>query len=89
MSVSNTTKRVKEIRRKTHRKFSSEEKIRIVLEGLRGEGFEPPRVNGKPGADLEYRVVIRHLYCLCPSRLLIPVSQPGFRIPARVTHQSR
>ena len=35
MSVSNTTKRVKEIRRKTRRKFSSEEKIRIVLEGLR------------------------------------------------------
>lgn len=37
MSVSNTTKRVKEIRRKTRRKFSSEEKFRIVLEGLRGE----------------------------------------------------
>jgi transposase len=37
MSMSNTTKRVKEIRRKTRRKFSSEEKIRIVLEGLRGE----------------------------------------------------
>ena len=37
MSVSNTTKRVKEIRRKTRRKFSSEEKIRIVLDGLRGE----------------------------------------------------
>jgi transposase len=31
MSMSNTTKRVKEIRRKTRRKFSSEEK------GLRGE----------------------------------------------------
>jgi transposase len=37
MSVSNTTKRVKEIRRNTRRKFSSEEKIRFVLEGLRGE----------------------------------------------------
>ena len=37
MSMSNTTKRVKEICRKTRRKFSSEEKIRIVLEGLRGE----------------------------------------------------
>ena len=37
MSMSNTTKRVKEIRRKTRRKFSSEEKIRIVLDGLRGE----------------------------------------------------
>ena len=28
---------VREIRRKTRRKFDSEEKIRIVLEGLRGE----------------------------------------------------
>jgi transposase len=28
---------VREVRRKTRRKFNSEEKIRIVLEGLRGE----------------------------------------------------
>jgi len=28
---------VREIKRKARRKFSSEEKIRIVLEGLRGE----------------------------------------------------
>jgi len=28
---------VKEIKRKTRRKFSSEEKIRIIIEGLRGE----------------------------------------------------
>jgi len=28
---------IKDIRRKTRRKFSAEEKIRIVLEGLRGE----------------------------------------------------
>lgn len=28
---------VREIKRRTRRKFSSEEKIRIVLEGLRGE----------------------------------------------------
>jgi transposase len=28
---------VREVRRKTRRKFSSEEKIRIILEGLRGE----------------------------------------------------
>jgi transposase-like protein len=28
---------VKDIRRKTRKKYSSEEKIRIVLEGLRGE----------------------------------------------------
>ena len=37
MSMSNTTKRVKEIRRKTRRKLSSEDKIRIVVYGLRGE----------------------------------------------------
>lgn len=37
MSMSNTEKQVKDIRRKTRRKFSSEEKIRIVLDGLRGE----------------------------------------------------
>jgi len=29
--------RVKEIRRKTRRRFSAEEKIRIVLDGLRGD----------------------------------------------------
>jgi hypothetical protein len=28
---------VRDIKRKTRRKFSSEEKIRVVLEGLRGE----------------------------------------------------
>jgi len=33
----NTEKLVKEIRRRTRRKYSAEEKIRIVLEGLRGE----------------------------------------------------
>jgi transposase len=30
-------KAVRDIRRKTRRKFSAEEKIRIVLEGLRGQ----------------------------------------------------
>lgn len=34
---SDPEKVVREIKRKTRRKFSSEEKIRIVLEGLRGE----------------------------------------------------
>ncbi len=34
---SNPESVVREIRRKTRRKYSSEEKIRIVLEGLRGE----------------------------------------------------
>ena len=37
MSLSNTEKAVKDIRRKSRRKHSTEEKIRIVLEGLRGE----------------------------------------------------
>ena len=40
MSMSNTEKTVKEIRRNTRRKFSTEEKIRIVLDGLRGEFTE-------------------------------------------------
>jgi transposase len=35
--MSNTEKVVKDIRRKTRRKFSTEEKIRIVLDGLHGE----------------------------------------------------
>jgi transposase len=34
---SNPEAKVREIRRKTRRRFSSDEKIRIVLEGLRGE----------------------------------------------------
>ena len=37
MSMLNTEKLVKDIPRNTRRKFSSEEKIRIVLDGLRGE----------------------------------------------------
>ena len=35
-SKSKPEKVVKEIRRRTRKKYSSEEKIRIVLEGLRG-----------------------------------------------------
>ena len=31
-------KAVRDIRRKTRRRFSAEEKIRIVIEGLRGAG---------------------------------------------------
>ena len=37
MSMSNTEKLIKDIRRNTWSKLSSEEKIRIVLDGLRGE----------------------------------------------------
>ncbi len=37
--MSNSTeKHIKEIRRRTRKKYSAEEKIRVVLEGLRGEG---------------------------------------------------
>jgi transposase len=36
-TTSRPEKVVEEIRRKTRRRFSAEEKIRIVLEGLRGE----------------------------------------------------
>ena len=36
-STNSSEKVVQEIRRKTRRRFSAEEKIRIVLEGLRGE----------------------------------------------------
>ena len=35
--ISAVEKRVKDIRRKTRRKYSAEDKIRVVLEGLRGE----------------------------------------------------
>lgn len=35
--ITTTEKVVREIKRKTRRKYSAEEKIRIVLEGLRGE----------------------------------------------------
>jgi transposase len=35
-------KRGKEIRRRTRRKFTAEEKILIVLEGLRGEAIPLP-----------------------------------------------
>ena len=37
MKHSNSEKLVKAIHRKTRRKYSAEEKVRIVLEGLRGE----------------------------------------------------
>ena len=37
MTQAKSEKVVQEIRRKTRRRFSAEEKIRIVLDGLRGE----------------------------------------------------
>jgi len=50
MCMSNTTKRVKEIRRKTRRKFSSEEKILIMLDGLRGEFMQSTIKRGHTGS---------------------------------------
>ena len=48
---------VREIRRRTRRKFSPEEKIRIVLEGLRGEQSvsESCRREGTAANNLYYR----------------------------------
>ena len=37
---------VKDIRRATRRQYSAEEKIRIVLDGLKGEDNEPCRAIG-------------------------------------------
>ena len=37
-------KLVKGIKRKTRKQYSAEEKIRIVLAGLRGEGIRPARL---------------------------------------------
>ena len=37
MKKSNAEKTVRDIRRKTRKKYSAEDKIRIVMEGLRGE----------------------------------------------------
>src|SRR3982074_2618217 len=55
---------VKDIRRATRRQFSAEEKIRIVLEGLRGEQSiaELCRVEG----------MVRALYYRCSKDLLEP-----------------
>jgi len=53
---------VREIRRRTRRKFSPEEKIRIVLEGLRGRGEHrlvvPP--SGAAGSEIQ-RVATRYV----------------------------
>ncbi len=58
MSMSNTEKTVKDIRRKTRRKFSAEKKIRIVLDGLRGEMSIAElcyHANGRYGEKLPFR----------------------------------
>jgi transposase len=37
----NAASYIRDIKRKTHRRYSTEEKIRIVIEGLRGEESVP------------------------------------------------
>jgi len=44
--------KVREIQRKTRRKYSAEEKIRIVLEGLRGEERIANWVGASYGLDI-------------------------------------
>ena len=43
---------VREIRRKTRKKYTAEEKVRIVLEGLRGEEKLPSCVAGKASTKI-------------------------------------
>jgi len=49
-------KAVREIRRKTRRRFSAEEKIRIVIEGLRGEDVLPSKSKHEWSVSHEVRV---------------------------------
>ena len=85
MSMSNTEKTVKDIRRNTRRKFSTEEKIRIVLDGLRGESSiaEPCRQEGinpnlyTAGARTSLRLarsVCRAIPYVKPTRMKSPAS---------------
>jgi transposase-like protein len=46
---------VKDIRRMTRRRFSAEDKIRIVLEGLRGEDVSPSYAAVRGSSSLYYR----------------------------------
>ena len=56
--------RVREIRRKTRKKYSAAEKVRIVLEGLRGEESIAAlcRREGMP-SNLYYRCGLTGLFC--------------------------
>ena len=47
-SKGSTERTVRDVRRATHPNYSSEEKIRIVLEGLRGEESMPPPATIQP-----------------------------------------
>jgi transposase-like protein len=51
---------VREIRRKTRKKYSAEEKIRIVLEGLRGESTIAELCHGMD-KDNQFASCARHV----------------------------
>jgi hypothetical protein len=52
-------KAVREIRRKTRRRFSAEEKIRIVIERLRGKRAPPRCAAAKPSLQADGQLKLR------------------------------
>ena len=67
-------KTVRDIRRATRRRFSAEEKIRIVLEGLRGE--EPAR--SSRGAMLVWSCLESEIPGASAAMLLTPMGDVRF-----------
>jgi len=51
---SEVERRVKAIKRNTRKKYSAEEKIRIILEGLRGEETSGVELQDQTARTLEY-----------------------------------
>ncbi len=49
-------KAVREIRRKTRRRFSAEEKVRIVIEGLRARRASPPCAAAKAPSTASFQI---------------------------------
>jgi len=69
----NVESTVREIRRKTRKKYSAEEKIRIVLEGLRGNDIEHRR-NHAMLASNEIRIRLGALKCVKLTRIIFQSS---------------
>ena len=84
---------VREIRRRTRRKFSPEEKTRIVLEGLRGEqSISELCRRGGIASNLYYRwskdFLEAGLYLVSRTRTFgLPNLRDTFRRPALPSHQ--
>ena len=57
---------LKDIRRQTRRQYSAEEKIRIVLEGLRGEENISDIFGGEYGHHARWTVQGRTTPCIAP-----------------------